>query len=188
MPGTNEIRKGAKVEFNGEPYLVVENEFVKPGKGQSFNRMKFKNLITGNVLEKTFKSGENINKADVSENTMQFLYKDKENFCFMNTSNYEQVFLTADQVDEAGQWIKEEDECQVVFYNNKPISVAPPIFVNLKIIYTEPAVKGNTAVGRVMKPAELETGAKVQVPIFVSEGEVIRIDTRTGEYLDRVKK
>jgi elongation factor P len=187
MYTTNEIRKGAKVEFSGEPYIVVENQFVKPGKGQAFNRMKFKSLISGNVIEKTLKSGETIQKADVMETPMQFLYKDNEGFHFMNTKNYEQVMLPPEQVEEAGKWIKEEDECQMVFHNDRDISVTPPIFVNLKVTYTEPAVKGNTAAGRVMKDAKLETGVEVKIPLFVSEGEVVRIDTRTGEYIDRVK-
>ncbi|MEW6041712.1 MAG: elongation factor P [Elusimicrobiota bacterium] len=184
---TNEIRKGSKIELDGDPYLVVENEFVKPGKGQAFNRMKFKNFITGNIIERTYKSGDTLKKADVEETIMQFLYKDGEGYHFMNIKNYEQVMLNEEQVSEAKNWIKENDECSIVLFNNRAITVTPPTFVNLKITYTEPAVKGNTATGRVMKKATLETGAVVDIPIFISQGETIRVDTRTGEYLDRVK-
>ncbi len=184
---TNEIRKGAKIELEGEPYLVVENEFVKPGKGQSFNRMRFKSLITGSVMEKTYKSGDALRKADIAEAVMQFLYKDNSGYHFMNTKTYEQVMLQQDQVEEARKWIKENDECAVIFHNERAISVTPPTFVNLRIVYTEPAVKGNTASGRVTKKAKMETGVEVDIPIFISENETLRIDTRTGEYVDRVK-
>lgn len=184
---TNEFKSGLKIMLDGEPYNIVENEFVKPGKGQAFNRVKVKNLKNGRVVEKTFKSGEKVDAADVMDTEMQYLYNDGEYWHFMDESSYEQVQADAVAVGDNSQWLKEQDVCNVILWNGAPISVEPPNFVTLSVTETDPGLKGDTAQGGV-KPATLETGAVVKVPLFIEIGDVLKIDTRTGEYVSRAKE
>ncbi len=184
---TNEFRGGLKIMIDGEPCAIVENEFVKPGKGQAFNRVKIRNLKTGRVLDKTFKSGDSVEAADVMDTDMQYLYSDGEFWHFMDPGSYEQQAADAAAVGDAHQWLKAQDSCEVTLYNGTPISVTPPNFVELEITETDPGLKGDTAQGGT-KPATLETGAVVKVPLFIEIGEVVKVDTRTGEYMSRVKK
>ncbi|MGV0005401.1 MAG: elongation factor P [Candidatus Porifericomitaceae bacterium WSBS_2022_MAG_OTU9] len=181
---TSEFKQGLKILIDGEPYAIVDNEFVKPGKGQAFNRVKLRNLKTGRALDKTFRSGESVEAADVIESEMQYLYKDGDAWYFMNHSDYEQYAVSALLMAETGQWLKGEELCSVTVWNGVPIMVAPPATVQLKITETDPGVKGDTATGG-SKEAALESGARVRVPLFVQEGEVIRVDTRTAAYLGR---
>ncbi len=183
---TNEFRSGLKVMLDGDPHVIVENEFVKPGKGQAFNRVKLKNLKTARVIDKTFKSGESIEAADVMDTDMQYLYNDGEFYHFMEPDTFEQYAAETAVVGDAGQWLKEQDICLVTLWNNSPLIVAPPNFVELTITETDPGVRGDTAQGGV-KPATLETGAVVRVPLFVEQGDVIKVDTRTGEYVGRAR-
>ncbi|KMQ51887.1 Translation elongation factor P [Chitinispirillum alkaliphilum] len=182
---TNEFRKKLKVIMDGQPWIIVENDFIKPGKGQAFNRVKLKNLITGRVLDRTFKSGETIETADVTNATMQYLYDDGTNYTFMNTENYEQVEISKEQLADDVKYLKEGVECEVSFWNGQVISVTPPTFMEFEITYTEPAVKGDTATN-VTKKATIDTGYEIDVPLFVTVGNKVKIDTRTGEYLGRV--
>ncbi len=184
---TNEFKSGLKIMLDGDPCAIVENEFVKPGKGQAFNRVKYRNLMTGRVNERTFKSGDSVEAADVLDVELQYLYGDGEEWHFMHADSFEQHTAGADAVGDAAQWLKEQDMCNVTLFNGQPIAVAPPNFVNLKITQTDPGVRGDTASGAT-KPAVVETGATIKVPLFVDEGELIRIDTRTGEYVSRVKE
>ncbi|MBQ61676.1 MAG: elongation factor P [Gammaproteobacteria bacterium] len=184
---TSEFKSGLKVLLEGDPCSIVENEFVKPGKGQAFNRVKLKNLKTGRVWERTFKSGETIEAADVMELDMEYLYADGEYWHFMKTDgSYEQLAADKAAVEDCVQWLKETDPCVVTLWNEDPISVAPQNFVELEVAETDPGLKGDTASGG-SKPAALSTGAIVKVPLFINMGEVIRVDTRTGEYQNRVK-
>ncbi len=183
---SSELRKNLKLLIDGVPYVVLEAQFVKPGKGAAFTRTKMKNLLTGGVIERNIRSGEKMEGADVEDNEVTFLYKEGEDFVFMDKKSYEQVHVSAKVVDEAWQWMKDNLDCQVTFYNGRPISVTPPNFVELKITHCEPGVRGDTATN-VTKPATLETGATIGVPLFVNEGETIRIDTRNGSYMERVK-
>lgn len=187
MYQTSEFRKGLKVEIDGTPYIIVENQFVKPGKGQAFNRVRFKNLLTGQVLDRTFKSGESVNRADILDETMQFLYQQGDEYHFMNTKTYEQVALTEEQLGDARAFLTENLEVSIQFWDGKPISVEAPNFVELQITQCDPGVRGDTVSGAT-KPATLSTGHVVQVPLFIEEGEWLRIDTRTGAYVDRVRK
>lgn len=184
---TSQFKNGLKILLDGDPYNIVENEIVKPGKGQAFNRVKVKNLKTGRTIEKTFKSGEKVDGADVMETDMQYLYTDGEFYHFMDPNSYEQFEAAFSAVEDCLKWLKEEDTCTVVLWNNSPLTVEPPNFVELKITETDPGVRGDTSGGG-SKPATLETGAVVQVPLFVPEGEIIKVDTRSGEYVGRVKK
>lgn len=183
---TNEFRSGLKVMLDGDPSVMIEAEFVKPGKGQAFTRVKYRNLKTGRVLEKTFKSGESVEAADVVDTSMQFLYHDGEFWHFMDPNSYEQYQADANALGDASKWMKEELDCAVTLYNNHIIQVAPPMFVELEVTETEPGIKGDTA-GTGGKSATLETGAVVRVPLFVQVGEKLKLDTRTGEYVGRVK-
>lgn len=183
---TSDLRVGMKAEVENEPCLVISNEFVKPGKGQSFNRIKLKNMITGRVVEKTFKSGEKVDLADVEESEMRYLYRDGEDAVFMDEKTFDQIHVSKELLGANEQWLKEEIVYHVVFYKGAPIEVMPPTFMELTIVDTAPGVRGDTASGRVLKPAVLETGAKVQVPIFVEQSEKIKVDTRTCEYVSRV--
>ena len=187
MYNTSEFRKGLKVEIDGTPFVMVESQFVKPGKGQAFNRVKLKNLLTGGVLERNFKTGESLAKADVSDETMQFLYQQGEAWVFMNTKTYDQLEMSEEQLGDARNYLVENMEVQVQLWEGKPISVEVPNFVELEITQCDPGVRGDTVSGAT-KPATMSTGYVVQVPLFVEQGETIRIDTRTGEYMDRVKK
>jgi elongation factor P len=170
--------------IDGDPCSIIENEFVKPGKGQAFNRVKIRNLKTGRVIERTFKSGESVEAADVVETDMQYLYSDGEFWHFMHPSTFEQIAAGEAAVADAAKWLKEQDVCQVTLWNGVPISVTPPNFVTLQISETDPGVRGDTSSGG-GKPATLETGAVIRVPLFVDTGEVVKVDTRTGEYVGR---
>ncbi len=183
---TNEIRGGFKVEVEGQPYTIISNEFVKPGKGQAFNRIKMKHLLTGRVIERTFKSGDKIDVADVSESAMRLLYKEADGVVFMDEKSFEQIKIPFENIGETDQWLLDDHLYDVIFYNGAPVNVEPPTFMEMTITETSPGVRGDTASGRVMKPAILESGAKVQVPIFIEQGEKIKVDTRTGEYVSRV--
>ncbi|MFZ1539568.1 MAG: elongation factor P [Chromatiaceae bacterium] len=184
---TNEFRGGIKIMLDGDPYAVIENEFVKPGKGQAFNRVKIRNLKTGRVVERTFKSGDTVEAADVHDTQMQYLYNDGDVWHFMDPESYEQLTAEAPAVGDAAKWIKEQDICQVTLYNGAPLSVEPPNFVILRIVETDPGLKGDTSGGG-GKPATLETGAVVRVPLFVQTDELIKVDTRSGEYVSRAKE
>ncbi|MEC9374844.1 MAG: elongation factor P [Pseudomonadota bacterium] len=183
---TNEFRSGLKLLIDNDPYEIIENDIVKPGKGQAFNRIKIRNLKTGRVVDRTYKSGESVEAADVVEYEMQYLYNDGSQWHFMDNQSYEQYAADEPVVEAAKIWLKEEDICNVILWNNEPLVVQPPKFSELKIIETDPGLKGDTAQGGI-KPAKLETGATVRVPLFIEQGEVIRINTRTGEYVSRVK-
>jgi elongation factor P len=183
---TSEFRSGLKVILDGDPCVIVENEFVKPGKGQAFNRVRIRNLKTGRTIDRTFKSGDTLPSADVVDTDMQYLYNDGEFWHFMVPDTFEQFAADAKAVADARNWLQGEEICQVTLWNNVPLLVAAPNFVELEIIETDPGVRGDTASGGV-KPAALSTGAVVRVPLFVEQGEVIRVDTRSGEYVSRVK-
>ncbi len=183
---TNEIRGGAKVEVEGQPYTIISNEFVKPGKGQSFNRIKMKHLLSGRVIERTFKSGDKLDVADVSEAQMRLLYKETDGAVFMDEKTFEQIKIPFDRLGDVVQWLLDDHLYEVIFYNGAPVTIEPPTFMEMVITDTLPGVRGDTASGRVMKPAVLESGVKVQIPIFVEQGEKIKVDTRTGEYVSRV--
>lgn len=183
---TNEFKSGLKIILDGDPYTIVENEFVKPGKGQAFNRVRVRNLLSGRVIERTFKSGDTVEAADVVDVDMQYLYNDGEFWYFMHPDSFEQIGADAKVIGDNAVWLKEQDHCQITLWNERPITVTPPNFVVLKIVETDPGVKGDTSGGG-SKPAKLETGAVVRVPLFVQIDEVIKVDTRTGEYVSRVK-
>jgi len=184
---TNEFRGGLKVLLDGDPCIMLENEFVKPGKGQAFNRVKLRNLMTNRVWERTFKSGESLEAADVMEQDMEYLYSDGEFWHFMLTDgSFEQYAADAKAVGDTVKWLKEQDVYTVTLYNGAPLSVTPPNFVELEVVDTDPGMKGDTAQGG-SKPATLSTGAVVNVPLFIVIGEVLKVDTRTGEYVNRVK-
>lgn len=183
---TNEIRGGFKVEVDGQPYTIISNEFVKPGKGQAFNRIKMKHLLTGRVIERTFKSGDKLDLADVSEAEMRLLYKETDGVIFMDEKTFEQIKISFENIGETEQWLLDDHLYEVIFYNGSPVNVEAPTFMEMVIKETSPGVRGDTASGRVLKPAILESGAKVQVPIFIEQGEKIKVDTRSGEYVSRV--
>ena len=182
---TNDFKAGLKVMLDGNPCSIMENEYVKPGKGQAFNRVKLRNLKTGKVLEKTFKSGDSLEAADIVEMEMEYLYNDGEMWHFMNTENFEQLAADKTAMGDAAKWLKDDsnEKCTVMLFNGVPLNVNAPNFVVLKIVETDPGVKGDTA-GTGGKPAKLETGAVVRVPLFVQQEESIRVDTRTGDYLE----
>jgi elongation factor P len=186
MLDSSNLRKGLKLQIDGDPYVVAQFEFVKPGKGQALYKCKLKNMITGGLVDRTYRSGEKFEEANLEEFEMEYLYAEGNTFCFMNTSSYVQEFLTEEQVGEAKQLLKENTVCSILFHNGTAIGLTLPNFVDLRITESEPWAKGDTAAGST-KPATLETGYVVQVPPFVNEGEKIRIDTRTGQYVERVK-
>ena len=183
---TSEFRSGLRIIMDNDPCIIVENEFVKPGKGQAFNRVRIKNLKTGKTVDKTFKSGDSVEAADVVDTEMQYLYNDGEFWHFMVPDTFEQHAADEKAVADAKSWLKEQDMCQITLWNNVPLIVLPPNFVELEIVETDPGVRGDTASGGV-KPAKLSTGAVVRVPLFVEQGEIIRVDTRSGDYVSRVK-
>lgn len=183
---TNEFRSGVKIIVEGQPYTIVSNEFVKPGKGRSFNRVRIKHLTTGRVIEKTFTSGDKVDVADVVESNMRLLYKEGENAVFMDDVTFEQTSIGLKNIGDTAQWLIEDLVYGIVIYNGQPVTVEPPTFMEMKITETAPGDRGNTASGRVLKPAVTQSGAKIQIPIFVEEGETVKIDTRTGEYVSRV--
>ncbi len=184
---TNEFKSGLKIMIDNDPCAIVENEFVKPGKGQAFNRVKIRNLKTGRVVERTFKSNESVEAADVMDTEMQYLYNDGEFYHFMLPDTFEQYAASAEAVGDAAQWIKGEESCVVTLWNDAPLAVTPPNFVTLTVSDTDPGVRGDTSGGG-GKPATLETGAVVRVPLFIDIGDVLKIDTRTGEYVSRAKE
>jgi elongation factor P len=184
---TNEFKAGLKLMLDGDPYAIIENEFVKPGKGQAFSRVKMRNLKNGRVLERTFKSGESVEAADVVDTEMQYLYTDGEFWHFMKPDNFEQYSAGTEAVEDALKWLKENDLCTVTLWNGQPLSIYPPNHVTLEIVQTDPGLRGDTSSGG-SKPATLETGAVVRVPLFIDRGEIIRVDTRTGEYLGRAAR
>ncbi len=184
---TNEFKNGLKLMFEGEPSVILDNETVKPGKGQAFNRVKIRKLISGKVLEKTIKSGESFEVADIVECSLAYLYSDGEFWHFMNNETFEQLAADAKAVADATKWLVEQDECIITLFNGAPIIVTPPNFVELEVTETDPGLKGDTA-GTGGKPATLSTGAVVRVPLFIQIGEVLKVDTRTGEYVSRVSK
>ncbi len=186
MYDASDLRKGLKIEIDGEPHALVQFEFSKPGKGQALYRCKLKNMITGSQFDRTYRSGDKFNKADLEEQEMEYLYSDGTDYCFMNTKSYEQEFLNEEQVGDAINFLKENTTCNVLLFEGRPIGVTLPFFVNLRIAKADPWVKGDTASGDT-KPATLETGFELQVPPFIEEGEAVRIDTRSGEYVERVK-
>ena len=184
---TNEFRSGMKVMLDGDPCAILENEFVKPGKGQAFNRVRMRNLKTGRVWERTFKSGESLQSADVKDTDMQYLYNDGEYWHFMEPDTFEQHQADKVTVGDTALWLREQDTCVVTLYNGAPLAVAAANHVDLEIIETDPGLKGDTAQGGT-KPATLSTGVVVKVPLFVNRGEMIRVDTRTGEYVSRARE
>lgn len=186
MYSTSDFRKGLKIEFKGDPYIIVDFLHVKPGKGGAFVRTKIKNMLTGRVLDETFRSGEKVGRPDVEEKDMQYLYLDKQGFCFMDNETYEQTFMSEEQVGDASNYLQENINIKLLFYNGQPIGLDLPTTVNLVVTESDPGVKGDTATGAT-KPAKLETGLVVQVPLFINEGDVLKIDTRNGEYLERAK-
>ena len=187
MLTSSDLRKGAKIEIDGEPYVIVQFEFSKPGKGQSLYKCKLKNMVTGTQFDRTFRAGEKFKAPDLEEKEMEYLYSDGERYCFMNTSTYEQEFLTEDQISDAKDFLKENTVCSILLFEGNPIGISLPIFINLKVEKTDPWAKGDTASGD-SKPATLETGYVLQVPPFIEEGELLKIDTRTGAYVERVKE
>lgn len=183
---TNQFKSGLKIMLDNDPCSIIENEMVKPGKGQAFNRVKIRNLKTGRVIEKTFRSGESVEGADVVDVELQYLYNDGEFWHFMNPETFDQVAANESAVVDSKKWLKEQDTCTVTLYNGAPLTVTPPNFIEMAITETDPGLKGDTA-GTGGKPATLESGAVVRVPLFVQIGEVVKVDTRTGEYVSRVK-
>jgi len=183
---TSEFRKGLKIELEGEPYIIVDFQHVKPGKGGAFVRTKLKSLVTGNVIDRTYRSGEKVDTPDLEEKTMQYLYREGDAYHFMDTESYEQLVLTGNQLGNNSKFLQENVEIKIVLHNGKPIGVELPTFVELKIVQTDPGLKGDTAAGGT-KPAKLETGAVIQVPLFLNEGDAIKVNTETGAYIERVK-
>ena len=183
---TNELKAGVKIEIDKEPYTVVSVEFVKPGKGQAFTRTKVKHLINGKVIEKTYKSGEKLDVADVEEARMHMLYREGNDVVFMNSATYDQINIPLSVIGDKEPWLMEEVDYEIVFYKGTVVDIIPPTFLNMKIVETAPGAKGDTVSGRVLKAAVTESGAKIQIPIFIGEGEMVRVDTRTGEYVSRV--
>ncbi|MBS98182.1 MAG: elongation factor P [Oceanospirillaceae bacterium] len=181
---SNQFKNGLKVMIDGDPCAMVDVDFVKPGKGQAFTRVRLRNLLTGRIWERTFKSNESVESADVMDRDMEYLYNDGEMWHFMDPSSFEQVAADANAVGDTHKWLKEQDKCMVTLWNDNPIAVMPPNFVELEVVETDPGLKGDTAQGG-SKPATLSTGAVVRVPLFIERGEVLKIDTRNGEYVSR---
>ncbi len=186
MLTASDLRKGLRLKIEGDPYIITEFNFVKPGKGQALYRTKLKNMINGNQFERTFRSVDMFETADLREKKMQYLYKEGDKFCFMDNENYEQVYLTEEQVDDAVNYMTDNIEVEILLFEDRPIGISLPNFVELYVTEAEPWAKGDTVSGAT-KPVKVQTGATVLVPTFVTEGEKIRIDTRTGDYLTRVK-
>ncbi len=184
MYTTSDFRNGLKIDFEGDPFVIVYFQHVKPGKGGAFVRTKLKNLKTGAVIEHTFRSGDKVEKPDLEEREMQFMYRMENQFHFMETKTYEQIYLDADHMGDAANYMIENLPVKVLFYKGEPIGIDLPIFINLTIVEAEPGVRGDTVSGAT-KPAKLESGAVVQVPLFLSVGDRIKIDTRTGTYIER---
>lgn len=186
MYSTAEFKKGLKIEIDGAPFAIIDFQHVKPGKGGAFVRTKLKNLLTGRVLDQTFRSGERVKKPDLMEKEMQYLYKDGDNYCLMDNETYEQIMLTSEQMGDAVLYLTENMNLQVLFFNQQPVAVDLPNFVELTVAQAEPGVRGDTASGGT-KPATLESGAVIQVPLFINAGDRLKVDTRTGTYIERLK-
>ncbi len=182
-----ELRKGSKLVLDGEPWVIVEYQFVKPGKGQGLYKCKMKNMMTGSLVDRTYRSGEKFEKADLEENKVQYLYSDGDDFHFMNNENYEQFALNSEQIGNSANYLYENLDVDMLFFNGQPIGLTLPNFVVLQIEKSDPGIKGDTA-SNTTKPATVSTGYVAQVPLFISEGEWIKVDTRTGDYVERVKK
>lgn len=183
---TSDFRKGLKIQIDGEPYVMVEMNFVKPGKGNAFYKCRMKNLIRGTTLDRTYKGGDSLESADVEEIDCQFLYRQGDTFVFMDNTDYEQYELSADQVDDNWKYLKEGLVCAIVLYNNNPITITPPNHITLKVDFCDPGAKGDTATN-VTKPVKMENGAEFNAPIFINMGDMLKIDTRTGQYVERVR-
>ena len=186
MYEAGDLKKGLKIQIDGAPYVIVQFEFVKPGKGQALYKCRLKNMITGVQFDKTYRSGEKFEEANLEERNMEYLYAEGDNYCFMNSQTFEQEFVSKDQMGDTLDLLKDNTVCSVLFFDGKPIGVTLPNFMELKVVKSDPWAKGDTATGST-KPAILETGFQVQVPPFVEEGEILKIDTRTKEYVERVK-
>ena len=184
---TSDFRKGLKVQIDGDPYIMIECNFVKPGKGNAFYKCKLRNLIRGTVLDRTYKGGESLEAADIEETDVQFLYRQGDTFIFMDNTTYDQYELTAAQVDDAWMYLKENMNCSIVPFNENPLMLNPPNHVELKVEYCEPSAKGDTATN-VTKPVKVETGAEFQCPAFINLGDIVKIDTRTGKNVERVRQ
>jgi len=187
MGSTQDIRKNLKILLDGSPYVCLEAQFVKPGKGQAFTRCRLKSLLTGNVIERTYKSGESVELADVDQRKMQYIYPEADSFVFMNQETGDQVHIDADKIGDAKAFLIDGLGVDVMFFNGNPIGVELPSHVVIQVVKSEPGIKGDTASGA-SKPATLSTGALINVPLFINEGEWIKVDTRTGEYLERVNR
>lgn len=185
--GTNDMKSGVKVLIDGEPFSIIDNEYRKPGKGQATNTLKIRNLKNGRVIDKTIKAGDTWESADVEDVDLQYLYSDGEFWTFMDPVSFEQIMVGATQMEEAKMWLKGQETCRITLWNGQPLTVVPPNTVELQIAETDPGVRGDTSGGG-GKPAKLETGATVRVPLFVQQGEIVKVDTRTGEYLGRLGK
>ncbi|MCA9770454.1 elongation factor P [Candidatus Dependentiae bacterium] len=188
MIATSDFKKGTKILFKDAPYMVLDYQHVKPGKGGAFVRTKMKNMITGLMHEETFRSGEKFSAPDLAYKQMQYLYQDDELYQFMDQESFEQVALNKEQLVEVLDYLKEQEVYTILYFNEKPIGVTPPLFIELKVIDTQPGVRGDTAQGGATKPATLETGMVLQVPLFINEEDMLKIDTRDGQYIERVKK
>lgn len=187
MISASDLRKGTKFLYKGEPYSVVSFQHVKPGKGGAFVKTKMRNILTGYVQEDTFRVEQKFEQPDLEYRQMQYLYEDVDGYCFMDQESFDQVFLSKEQIDEAMNYLKEQEVYSVMYFEGKPASVNPPMFVELKVQETTPGVRGDTAQGGATKPATLETGFVLQIPLFVNEGDLIKVDTRDGVYVERVK-
>jgi elongation factor P len=181
-----DLRKGLKIEIDGEPYLVVEFEFSKPGKGQALYRCRLRNMITGSQFDRTYRSGDKFNSADLEEQEMEYLYREGESYCFMNTTSYEQIEVADTQVGEASNFLIENLKVDMLLFQGRPIGISLPNFVELRVTKADPGIKGDTASGAT-KPVTMETGLVINVPLFIEEGEILKLDTRTGAYVERVK-
>lgn len=186
MYSTAEFRKGLKIEWEGTPYIIIDFQHVKPGKGGAFVRTKIKNLINGRVIDQTFRSGEKVDRPDLQEKDMQYLYAEGDRYCFMDNESYEQIYLTAEHLAESKDFLQDNLNLKVIYYKDNPIAIDLPTFVELAVEHTEPGFKGDTASGG-SKPATLETGAVIQVPLFIDVGDRLKVDTRTGTYVERLK-
>ena len=187
MFNTTDFRKNLKIEINGEPFIILSCQHVKPGKGVAFVKTRIKNLLTGAISDINFRSGDKVDKPDLEEREMSYLYEDGDDYVFMDTANYEQIAIHTEQLGDRVKWVSENLEVTVLFYKGRAIDIVLPNFVILEVVRTDPGIKGDTASGG-SKPAELSTGAVVNVPLYLNENEMIRVDTRTGEYVERVKK
>ncbi len=187
MYESSDLRKGLKILIDGEPFIITDFQFSKPGKGQALYRCKLKNMISGYTMDRTYRSGDKFEPAGLEESHMQYLYNDAEGYHFMDTKTYDQVMLLPEQVGDAKNFLKDNMEVDILFFESTPIDITLPIFVELEVTKADPGVKGDTATGAT-KPVTLETGHQINVPLFIEEGEILKIDTRTGEYVERVKK